>query len=333
MDNANPETVEPPSQMSSSNKPMSADTQHLNQPAICQPPKRIPRPKTRMDSIKLYFKLLYERRNMVKMPRISTASFPLFLRSLLACLFYIVTFRQTAWYRLSVELLQQRVEATLPLLKATVQSAACSEGFSETLMKTQLSLLGTRSNEEDYVDEWNIVEFSASLDEHWDRFHPYKATLWNRLEIMMAIGITTFALLESSYQGFEWVNVSSKSPSCLSSIGLNNIQALSPKPSFGVWWEIELMVMPFVCTVFTIILYTSGAFKSISKSYVWYILAGFILACGIWHATHIKLTTKREFMAIEKSWKTRIGGWVFEQQYGIPAPSPNRDQGLDIEAM
>lgn len=244
---------------------MSADTQHLNQPAICQPPKRIPRPKTRMDSIKLYFKLLYERRNMVKMPRISTASFPLFLRSLLACLFYIVTFRQTAWYRLSVELLQQRVEATLPLLKATVQSAACSEGFSETLMKTQLSLLGTRSNEEDYVDEWNIVEFSASLDEHWDRFHPYKATLWNRLEIMMAIGITTlaygtivlkrgkseppglcvlamginylltstsyskrFALLESSYQGFEWVN------------------ALSPKPSFGVWWEIELMVMPFV---------------------------------------------------------------------------------------
>lgn len=86
-------------------------------------------------------------------------------------------------------------------------------------------------------------------------------------------------------------------------------------------------------TVFTIILYTSGAFKSISKSYVWYILAGFILACGIWHATHIKLTTKREFMAIEKSWKTRIGGWVFEQQYGIPAPSPNRDQGLDIEAM
>ena len=191
MDNANPETVsDPPSEISSSNEPTSADTQHLNQPAIRQPPQRIPRPKTYIDRIKLYFKLMYERRNMVKMPPISTASFPLFLRSLLACLFYIVTFRQTAWYHLSVELLQQRVEATLPLLKATVQSAACSEDFSETSMKTQLSLLGTRSNEEYYVDEWNIIEFT-SLDEHWTRFHPYKATLWSSINITLYIGITT----------------------------------------------------------------------------------------------------------------------------------------------
>lgn len=176
--------------MSSSNEPTSADTQHLNQPTICQPPKRIPRPKTCKDGIKLYFKLMYERRNMVKMPPISTASFPLFLRSLLACLFYIVTFRQTAWYRLSVELLQQRVEATLPLLKATVQSAACSENFSETTMKTQLSLLGTRSNEEYYVDEWNVIEFT-SLHEHWNLFHSYKATLWNRPDMTLFIGVTT----------------------------------------------------------------------------------------------------------------------------------------------
>jgi hypothetical protein len=54
-----------------------------------------------------------------------------------------------------------------------------------------------------------------------------------------------FALLGCVYQGFEWVNVSSK-PLSLSSTGLNNTQALSPKPSFGVWWEIELMVMPSV---------------------------------------------------------------------------------------
>ena len=190
MDNANLETVDPPSQTSSSNEPTSADTQHPNQSAICQPPKRIPRPKTCIDSIKLYFKLMYERRNMVKMPPISTASFPLFLRSLLACLFYIVTLRQTAWYRLSVELLQQRVEATLPLLKATVQSAACSENFSETSMKTQLSLLGTRSNEEYYVDEWNVIEFT-SLDEHWKLFHPYKASWWNRADTRLFIGIIT----------------------------------------------------------------------------------------------------------------------------------------------
>ena len=86
-------------------------------------------------------------------------------------------------------------------------------------------------------------------------------------------------------------------------------------------------------TLFTLILVSSDTFKSISQSYVWYVLAGFIFACGIWHAAHIKLITKREFMVIEKSWKTRIGGWVFEQQYGIPAPSLNRDEGLDIEAM
>ena len=55
-----------------------------------------------------------------------------------------------------------------------------------------------------------------------------------------------FAILECAYQGFEWVNVSSEPPSFLSSTGLNDIQVLSPKPSFGVWWEIELMVMPSV---------------------------------------------------------------------------------------
>jgi hypothetical protein len=189
MDNANPETVDALSQMSSSSEPTSADMWHLNQPAICQL-QRIPRPKTCIDRIKLYFKLMYERRNMVKMPPISMATFPLFLRSLLACLFYIVTLRQTAWYRLSVELLQQRVEATLPLLKATVQSAACSENFSETSMKTQLSLLGTRSSEENYVDEWNVIEFT-SLDEHWNLFHPYKANRWNRADTMLLIGSIT----------------------------------------------------------------------------------------------------------------------------------------------
>ena len=81
------------------------------------------------------------------------------------------------------------------------------------------------------------------------------------------------------------------------------------------------------------ILISYDAFKSVSESYIWYVLAGLILACGIWHATHIRLTTKRELVAIEKSWKTRIDGWVFEQQYGIPAPSLNRDQDIDIEAM
>ena len=77
MDDATPETVyDPPSQ----------DAQHCNQLETSQPPKRIQRPKTRVESILLYFKLMYKRRNMVKMPAISTESFPLFVHSLLACL-------------------------------------------------------------------------------------------------------------------------------------------------------------------------------------------------------------------------------------------------------
>ena len=150
----------------------SQDTQHCNQPETFQPPKRIQRPKTRVESILLYFKLTYKRRNMVKMPTISIESFPLFLHSLLACLLYIITFRRSAWYRLSAELLQQRVEATSPLLKAAVQSAAQSADFSAQSMKYQLSQLGTRSSEEYYVDEWNAIEFT-SLDEHWNHFLPH----------------------------------------------------------------------------------------------------------------------------------------------------------------
>jgi len=114
---------------------------------------------------------MYKRRNMVKMPAISRESFPLFLHSVLACLLYIITFRISAWYRLSAEFLQQRVDATSPLLKAAVQSAARSGDFSAQLMKNQFSQLGTRSSEEYYVDEWNAIEFT-SLDEHWAHFLP-----------------------------------------------------------------------------------------------------------------------------------------------------------------
>jgi hypothetical protein len=120
MDDATPETVYDPA---------SQDARHFNQPETFQPPKRVQRPKTYVEGIFLYFKLMYKRRNMVKMPAISTESFPLFLRSLIACLLYLITFRRSAWYRLSAEFLQQRVEATFPLLKAAVQSAAHSGDF------------------------------------------------------------------------------------------------------------------------------------------------------------------------------------------------------------
>ena len=186
MNDATPETVDdPPSQ----------DTPHCNQPETFQPPKRIQRPKTRVESILLYFKLMYKRRNMVKMPAISTESFPLFLHSLLACLLYIITLRRSAWYRLSAELLQQRVEATSLLLKAAVQSAAQSADFSAQVMKYQLSQLGARSSEESYVDEWNAIEFT-SLDEHWNHFLPQFKRIpgpWYVLSIL-AVALVMFSL-------------------------------------------------------------------------------------------------------------------------------------------
>lgn len=190
MDDATPEAVYDPT---------SQDAQHSDQPETFQSPKRVQRPKTYVESLLLYFKLMYKRRNMVKMPAISTESFPLFLRSLLACLLYIITFRRSAWYRLSAELLQQRVEATFPLLKTAVQSASQSGDFSAQLMKDQFSQLGTRSSEGYYVDEWNAIEFT-SLDEHWTHFLPqFKRTpgLWHVLSLMAVVLVMCSSLCVS----------------------------------------------------------------------------------------------------------------------------------------
>lgn len=343
MDDATPETIYDPA---------SQDTQHSNQLKTFKPPKRVQRPKTCVEGILLYFKLMYKRRNMVKMPAFSTESFPLFLHSVLACLFYIITFRRSAWYRLSAEFLQQRVETTFPLLKAAVQSIAQSGGdFSAQLMKDQFSQLGTRSSQEYYVDEWNAIELT-SLDEHWTHCLPqFKTTgLWyalsiagvilviasliNLLEVKPPLGVCIvvagmnymvtsfsyhdrFRFLYPTYRGFEWVN------------------ALGPRPSVGIWWEIELMVMPSVWhashyMLLLLLLLCHKFFRSVSESRVWFLLAGFFYIFGMSHASYILLTSDRHRLAAEKSWETRIDGWVFEQQYAISTPSP---KCLEIEAM
>jgi hypothetical protein len=70
-----------------------------------------------------------------------------------------------------------------------------------------------------------------------------------------------------------------------------------------------------------------------SGSPVWlYILAGLLLVFGTSHAAYIMLTTKRDVEAIQKSWKRRIDGWVFERQYAIPTLKffSESDRGLTI---
>ncbi|KIK01688.1 hypothetical protein K443DRAFT_122294 [Laccaria amethystina LaAM-08-1] len=274
MDDATPETVYDPA---------SQDARHFNQPETFQPPKRVQRPKTYVEGIFLYLKLMYKRRNMVKMPAISTESFPLFLRSLISCLLYLITFRRSAWYRLSAEFLQQRVEATFPLLKAAVQSAAHSGDFI-LLQKNSRSLVP--------------YQFYGCCTCHVFSFGPPYRT----------------------YQGFEWVN------------------ALSPKPSVGVWWEIELMVMPSVWhashyILLLLLLLPLKFFRFGLESRVWLLLAGLLNVIGMSHALYILFTSDRDREAFEKSWKTRIDGWVFEQQYAISTPLPSRSKCLEIEAV
>jgi len=146
---------------------------------------RIPKPKTFVESIRLEYKLMYERRNMVKMPAISTASFSPFLHSSLACLLYIITFRESAWYRLSGELVQQRVEASLPRLKAATLMAAGSKFSSPDLMKKYLVILGgTGRRIECYVDEWNVTGITESLYDHWKQFLSSKTKDWNGLPLV-----------------------------------------------------------------------------------------------------------------------------------------------------
>ena len=74
-------------------------------------------------------------------------------------------------------------------------------------------------------------------------------------------------------------------------------------------------------------------FRFVSESRVWFFLAGLLYVFGMWHAHYITFASDRHRKGFEKSWKTRIDGWVFEQQYAISTPPPSRDKCFEIEAM
>ena len=55
--------------------------------------------------------------------------------------------------------------------------------------------------------------------------------------------------MNHTYQGIEWAEVGPPFPLINMRMTPNNRQSLSPKPSVGVWWEVELIAMPAVWTI------------------------------------------------------------------------------------
>jgi hypothetical protein len=137
-----------------------------------------------------------------------------------------------------------------------------------------------------------------------------------------------------------------------------NPQALTPRPSVGVWWEVELMGMPSVWMKWYYLrksflpnsthsfdnslyfgyiyglFFSEGLGQPLSENYKICIFMSLLLGVGILHASYITLTTKRDNEAIERSWRARINGWVFEQQYVTSAVSEGGwDRGFEMEVM
>lgn len=72
----------------------------------------------------------------------------------------------------------------------------------------------------------------------------------------------------------------------------------------------------------------------LSENYKMCIFIGLLLGIGLLHTSYIILTTKRDNEAIERSWRARINGWVFKQQYVTPAVSEGDwDRGFEMEVM
>ena len=72
----------------------------------------------------------------------------------------------------------------------------------------------------------------------------------------------------------------------------------------------------------------------LSENYKMCVFIGLLLSVGILHTSYITLTTKWDNEAIERSWRARINGWVFEQQYVTSAVSEGDwDQGFEMEVM
>jgi len=90
------------------------------------------------------------------------------------------------------------------------------------------------------------------------------------------------------------------------------------------------------CASLFLILNKGESLTPESGSFFWlYILAGLLLVLGTSHAAYIMVIMKQDVEALEKSWKRRIDGWVFERQYAIPTLKffNELDRGLAIEVM
>ncbi|KIJ89714.1 hypothetical protein K443DRAFT_117611, partial [Laccaria amethystina LaAM-08-1] len=292
---------------------------------------RKPQPKGGLERLKLYFRLLFERRNMVKMPSIATGSFSLFFQSLLACVLYVITFRTTAWYRLSAELAQRHVEAMLPELKETVLKMSHYEQLSVEFMQNQLYFLG--GPQIDDCDEWDLD--TPSLDERWKLFYNGKLYGWTH-GVYFIWAMNGFLCVKCSPPLCHTQLQSLHSTRRAVASNFENPQALTPRPSVGVWWEVELMGMPSVLYFGYIygLFFSEGLGQPLSENYKICIFMSLLLGVGILHASYITLTTKRDNEAIERSWRARINGWVFEQQYVTSAVSEGGwDRGFEMEVM
>lgn len=139
------------------------------------------KPEPGLERLKLHFSLLFERRNMVKIPSIATGSLGHLFQSLLACVLYVITFRTTAWCCLFAEPAQRHVEAMLPELREAVLKMSHNEEFSVEFVQNSLYFLGGpqsrgRENEFDDSDEWDLD--TPSLDERWKLFYNGKLHGW-----------------------------------------------------------------------------------------------------------------------------------------------------------
>lgn len=225
------------------------------------------KPEPGLERLKLHFSLLFERRNMVKIPSIATGSLGHLFQSLLACVLYVITFRTTAWCCLFAEPAQRHVEAMLPELREAVLKMSHNEEFSVEFVQNSLYFLGGpqsrgRENEFDDSDEWDLD--TPSLDERWKLFYNGKLHGWTHgADFIWAIhGLLVAIFFTVNYSPI--VATASLLVCCFNCIctsvaytrkfwhldrtwrGIEWIQALTPRPSVGVWWEVELMGMPSV---------------------------------------------------------------------------------------
>ena len=130
-----------------------------------------------MERLKVCCNLLFDRRNIMKLPVITVKLFCIVLQRSATLLLCIISFGATAGYRRTTTLLQRHVKGTLPVLKETVLTLARSQRFSEEFARSQLFPLGGPQSH-DGKHDCDEQDFDPpSLDKRWRRFHSEKQKL------------------------------------------------------------------------------------------------------------------------------------------------------------